>query len=239
MPNISTLATSYQITLEESKTGKVDSSDWERYTIPVDFNVSTVTSIYSTATGTGGTEYLTEGSNIVWVGNQIVLPAGLIADDTDMWITYTTEPLLLAAGTPIGFGKSALAVAPTILSAIISSSDTGTDYEISGLTTGQTLAAEIRFVPPLTNVVITQIEVVTNGSNISIGIYEGAETTGDVLNLKFQKAGITVGEYNSSTEFPNLRVVILDDAWRLGIVDTGADATPATTQVTVRGYPYI
>lgn len=235
---ISTLATSYQITLEASKTGKADSSDWERYTIPVDFNIGNLTSIYSTATGTSGTEYVAAGSKIAWFGNIVQLPAGLIADDTNMWITYTTEPILHAAGTPIGDGKSALAVAPTILSAITSSSATATDYEISNLTDGQTLAAEIRFVPPLANVVITQIEVSTNGTNIAIGLYEGAETTGTALNLKFTKTAIN-GTYNSSTEFPNLRVVIEDDAWRLGIVDTGADATPATTQVTVRGYPLI
>lgn len=238
MPNISTITKPYVITLEASKTGKADSSDWERYTIPMDYNVTGVTSIYSTATGTGGTEYYSTTAKIVWMANNIYLPAGLIADDTNIWVSYTVDRTLYVGGTPIGHGLSALAVAPTILSAITASSAIATDYEISNLTNGQTLAAEIRFVPPLKNVVITQIEVSSDGTNFDIGIYPGTATTGTTLNIKFIKTGINTS-YNSSTEYPDLRVVIEDDAWRLGIVDTGANALPANTQITVRGYPLI
>jgi hypothetical protein len=87
-------------------------------------------------------------------------------------------------------------------------------------------------------VVITQIEANSDGTNYSIGIYQGDQTTGTALNLKFTKASINQ-VYNSSTEYPNLRIVIEDDSWRLGIVDTGANATPANTAITVRGYPLI
>jgi hypothetical protein len=238
VPNISTITKRYQITLEASKTGS--GLDWELYTIPMDYKVTEVTSIYSTATGTGGTEYYSATSGITWLGNVIYFPAGAIPDDTNVWVTYIVDQILMVGGTPIGDGLSALAVAPTILSAITGESDYSTpvDYEISNLTNGQTLAAEIRFVPPLKNVVITQIEVTTNGTNISVGIYPGTATTGTTTNIAFMKTGINT-VYNSSTEFPNLRVVIEDDAWRLGIVDTGANATPAGTKVTVRGYPLI
>lgn len=239
MPNISTITKQYQITLEASKTGKADSSDWERYTIPMDYSITEVTSINSNSTGTG-IEYYSPNSKITWHGNIIYLPPGLIADDTNVWVTYTIDCTLQVAGTPIGDGLSALVVTPTVLSAITGKSDNTTpvNYEVSDLTNGQALASEIRFIPPLKNVVITQIEVSTNGTNISIGIYPGTATNGTSTNIKFIKSGINT-IYNSSTEYPNLRVVIEDDAWRLGIVDINNDATPTGTLVTVRGYPLI
>lgn len=239
------LSKPYTITLEASKTGKADSSDWDQGTVPLDFPVARITGLFDNAAGTGSNYWTGTFAGGTASDNWLQLSAAALAaigDDTNVWITYQTGNTYdVAAGIPIGqFNAAALVTVPIVLSSITAISDNATpvDYEITGLTTGQTLAAEIRFVPPLNGVVITQIEVNTDGTNISIGIYEGTATTGTVLNLKFTKATIN-GLYNSSTEYPNLRVVIEDDAWRLGIVDTGANATPATTTVTVRGYPLI
>ena len=238
------LSKPYTITLEASKTGKADSSDWDQGTVPLDFPVTAVTGVFDNAAGTGDNHWTGTYAGGTASDNYLHLSAAAITsigDDTACWITYRTGAVYdVAAGVPMGdaFNAAALVTVPTILNSIIATSDVADDYEISSLTTGQTLEDEIRFVPPLSGVVITQIEVNTNGTNIAIGLYEGAETTGTVLNLKFTKTAIN-GLYNSSTEFPNLRIVIDDDAWRLGIVDTGADATPATTTVTVRGYPLV
>jgi len=239
------LSKPYTITLEASKTGKADSSDWDQGTVPIDFPVAQVTGVFSAADGSGSNYWAGDYVGGTASDNWLHLSAAAltaIGDDTNVWITYQTGNTYdVPAGVPLGqFNAAALVTVPTVLNSITATSDNATpvDYEITGLTTGQTLAAEIRFVPPLNGVVITQIEVNTNGTNIAIGIYEGSATTGTVLNLKFTKAAIN-GLYNSSTEYPNLRIVIEDDAWRLGIVDTGANATPANTTVTVRGYPLI
>lgn len=232
----------YDITLEASKTGLADGSDWPTNTIPLDYPASAVSGIFINADGSG-TNYWTTYSGSYFSDNWIYLSAtadAAMAVDTAFYVTYKTGGTYeTVAGVMLtGTAKCAQVIIPVVLSQITAQSATGTDYEISGLTTGQTLAAEIRLVPPLTGVVITQIEATSDGTNYAIGIYEGAATTGTVLNIKFSKSAIN-GQYNSSTEFPSLRVVIEDDAIRLGIVDTGADATPASTQITVRGYPLI
>lgn len=243
--NLKPYSKPYTITLEASKTGKADSSDWDQGTVPLDFAVALVTGVFDNAAGTGDNHWTGTYAGGVAGDNYLHLSAAAvtaIGNDTACWVTYMTGNTYdVAAGVPMGnaFNAAALVTVPTILNSIVATSDTADDYEISALDTGQTLEDEIRFVPPLGGVVITQIEVNTNGSDIDIGIYEGAETTGTVLNLKFKKENITAGVYNSSSEFPNLRIVIDDDAWRLGIVDTGANATPATTTVTVRGYPLV
>jgi hypothetical protein len=237
---ISLQSKSYTITLEASKTGD-GSTDWETNQIKVDYNVGSVAGVFANAAGTG-TNFWTLYEGNMADGQWLYLgpaAAAATADDTAYWVTYTVDTQIIASGVPLPEGQGILLTAPTILSGIAATSAPATDYEISNLTDGQTLAAEVRFVPPLSGVVITQIEVNTDGSDIDIGIYEGAEITGTVLNLKFKRENITAGVYNSSSEFPNLRIVIDDDAWRLGIVDVGVDALPANTTVTVRGYPLI
>lgn len=230
----------YTITLEASKTGS--GLDWDVTKIPVDFNVGEISGIFDTVAGTG-TNYWSAYSGSTFHGNWIVLSAEAataLGDDTNCWVTYDIDSNILAAGVPLAHGSGAIVTVQTILNSVTSTSDysTPTSYEISSLTTGQTLADAIPFVPPISGVVITQVEVSSDGTNFSIGIYQGDQTTGTTLNLKFMKTGINT-VYNSSTEYPDLRIVIDDDSWRLGIVDTGANATPANTQVTVRGYPLI
>lgn len=241
MPHsISLHSNKYTITLEASATG--DGSAWPVNQIPVDYFVGAVTGVFANAAGTG-TNFWTAYAGNHADGNILYLgpaAAAATADDTAYWVTYTVDTQIIAMGVPMPQGGGILATAPTILSGINGTNDSSTpvDYEISGLTTGQTLEAEIPFVPPLSGVVITQIEVNTDGTNIEIGIYPGGATTGTTANIKFSKTAINT-LYNSSTEFPNLRIVIEDDAWRLGVVDTGANATPAGTTITVRGYPLI
>jgi hypothetical protein len=221
------LSKPYTITLEASKTGKADSSDWDQGTIPLDFPVARVTGVFSAADGSGSNYWTGTFSGGTASDNWLHLSAAALAaigDDTNVWITYQTGNTYdVPAGVPLGqFNAAALVTIPTVLNSITAISDNATpvDYEITGLTTGQTLAAEIRFVPPLNGVVITQVEVNTSSSDLDIGIYQGDQTTGTSLNLKFTKA--TINElYNSSTEYPNLRVVMEDDAWRLGVVDAG------------------
>lgn len=230
----------YDVTLEESKSGKADSSDWDPNKIPIDFYAGSVSGVFDNDAGTGTNYWTAYDSNMVdgfWLHMGVDATTAMTVD-TAYWVTYKTDSQFVAMGVPMSGENGILATVPTILSGITSISDTGTDYEISSLITGQTLAATIPFVPPLNGVVITQIEVNTDGTNIDIGIYQGDQTTGTVLNLKFTKTAIN-GTYNSSTEYPNLRIVIEDDSWRLGIVDAGVNATPANTTVTVRGYPLI
>ena len=230
----------YTITMELSATG--DGSAWPVNQIPLDYHAGGVTGIWANAAGTG-TDFWNDFPRNMVDGNWIQLgPEATAAStaDTSYWVTYIVDTQIIASGVPLPEGGGVIATAPTILSGINGTNDSATpvNYEISGLATGQTLAAEIPFVPPLSGVVITQIEVNTDGTNIEIGIYPGGATTGTTANIKFAKTGINQ-LYNSSTEFPNLRIVIEDDAWRLGVVDTGVNATPAGTTITVRGYPLI
>jgi len=210
--------------------------------IPIDYYAGDVSGVFDNSAGTG-TNYWTayEGNSCTgfWLAMGPDAVAAMSAD-TAYWVTYKTDTQFVAMGVPMKGENGILATVPTILSAITSTSDNSTpvDYEISALTTGQTLAAAIPFVPPLSGVVITQIEVNSDGTDLDVGIYQGDQTTGTVLNIKFRKDTINQ-TYNSSTEYPNLRIVIEDDSWRLGIVDNNTDATPANTTVTVRGYPLI
>lgn len=232
----------YDVTLEESKSGKADSSDWDQNKIPIDFYAGSVSGVFDNDAGTGTNYWSAYSGSMVdgfWLHMCVDAVAAMIAD-TAYWVTYKTDSQFVAMGVPMAGENGILATVPTILSGITAISDNGTpvDYEISGLVTGQTLAAAIPFVPPLSGVVITQIEVNTDGTDVDIGIYQGDQTTGTVLNLKFKKETINQ-TYNSSTEYPNLRVVIEDDSWRLGVVDNNTNAAPANTTVTVRGYPLI
>ena len=232
----------YDITLEESKSGKADASDWAQNLIPIDFYAGSISGVFANDAGTGTnfwTAYSGNTNDGFWLSMGVDATAAMTAD-TAYWVTYKTDSQFVAMGVPMAGESGILATVPTILSGINSTSDNSTpvDYEITALTTGQTLAAAIPFIPPLNGVVITQIEVNTDGTNIDIGIYQGDQTTGTALNLKFTATTINT-LYNSSTDYPNLRIVIEDDSWRLGIVDTGVNATPAGTTVTVRGYPLI
>jgi len=238
------LLAKYTVTLEESKTGKADSSDWPPNQVPLDLPVGTVNGIFTNANGTG-TNFWTAYSGSMsdgWIIHLSTKAAAAIGADTAVWVTYDTDvhPSDAAGVVLSGRDGAALVTITAVLMAIKGENDhtTPVDYEISSLTTGQTLAAEIRFVPPLKNVTITEIDVITDGTNIAIGIYAGTATTGTWDTLIFKKESINTQWY-SSQEFPNLRVVIEDDAFRLGIVDTGANATPTNTKVILRGHPAV
>lgn len=228
------LSKPYTITLEASKTGKADSSDWDQGTVPLDFPIARVTGLFDNAAGTGSNYWTGTFSGGTASDNWLHLSAAALAaigDDTNVWITYQTGNTYdVPAGVPLGqFNAAALVTIPTVLNSITATSDNATpiDYEITGLTTGQTLAAEIRFVPPLGGVVITQVEVNTRSDSLEIGIFDGDATTGTIADLKFMKASID-HLYNSSLDYPHLRAVVNNDAIRLGIVDSGTASITTT-----------
>lgn len=238
------LLAKYTVTLEASKTGLADSSDWPPNQIPLDLPVGTISGIFTNANGTG-TNFWTayDGSmSDGWIIHLSVQAAATIGVDTAVWVTYDTDvhPADAAGVVLPGRDGVALVMITAVLMAIKGENDWSTpvDYEITSLTTGQTLAAEIRFVPPLKNVTITEIDVITDGTDVDIGIYAGTATTGTWGTLIFKKETINTQWY-SSQEFPSLRVVIEDDAFRLGIVDNGVNATPANTKVILRGHPAV
>ena len=129
----------YTITLEESKTGKSDSSDWAPNTIPVDYNIGAITGIFANAAGTG-TNYWTGYEGSTFHGNWVYLSSTATAAttaDTAYWVTYVVDTQIVAMGAPMPDGGGILAVAHTVLSGINGTNDSSTpvDYEISGLTT--------------------------------------------------------------------------------------------------------
>lgn len=240
------LLAKYTVTLEASKTGLADSSDWPPNQIPLDLPVGTVNGVFDNDAGTG-TNYWTASAfdgnmSDGWIIHLSARAAAAIGVDTAVWVTYDTDvhPSSPAGVVLSGRDGAALVTISAVLMAIKGENDWATpvDYEISSLITGQTLAAEIRFVPPLKNVTITEIDVITDGTDVDIGIYAGTATTGTWGTLIFKKETINTQWY-SSQEFPSLRVVIEDDAFRLGIVDNNANAAPANTKVILRGHPAV
>jgi hypothetical protein len=210
-----------RVTLEVSATGSGDAAR----TIPLDYPIATIVGVWAAASEGGTNLYDASCSHD---GSTILMGDGTVSASTTYYVSYYIEAHLPAIGyAATGHQGSVLAVAPAMPLKIVNSQ--AVSYEIVSPTAGATvniLASSIKCT-------ITHIKVLTDGTNIGLYLYSGDTATR--ANMEFQKTAINTLWF-STDSYSDLKIAFDSGSIYLGIVDTGANATPANTYVTLRGH---
>jgi len=207
-----------RVTLEVTATG-TDAS-----VIPLAYPISTVIGVWAAASEAGTNLY---DDTCGHDGTQIKMGEGTVAASTAYYVSYNMETHLPVIGMPVGHQGSIMGVyssAPLKIESL-----PATDYEIAD----PVGSGAVVLLSGSVECTITSIKVRTDGTNC--GLYLYSDATADAEHMEFNKTGINLLWF-STDDFSDLKIPFDTGEVYLAIVDTGANATPANTYVTLRGH---
>lgn len=234
MPEIMTVKVrGWTQTLEQSVTSAAGVDGGRR--IVLDYPIQSVTGVYDNDAGTG-TNYWTEYANHTpqakarssrHFEKYILLPSGTtLAAATACWVTYEVWRGYMSVGGGLTPGGAAV---------IASGASSGLDYtfaaEMTSVTSGTPV--EVNLSPGSGGLHVLSVKVLTDGTNINLYVYK--DSTASYANLIYRLDGINLSEIDNSEW-----IIPIDNTsvW-VGYQDVGANATPASTSVEIRGLPVV
>jgi hypothetical protein len=220
---IVTAGLSLRVTLEASATGAVSDNKDERR-LSLDYPISNVIGVWAAASEAGTNLYDDTCSQD---GTSILMGEGTVAASTVYYVSYNIETHLPVIGMPAGHQGSIMGVyssAPLKIESL-----PATDYEIADPVGS---GAVILLLGSM-ECTITSIKIRTDGTNC--GLYLYSDATADPEHMEFNKTSINLLWF-STDDFSDLKIPFDTGEVYLAIVDTGANATPANTYVTLRGH---
>jgi hypothetical protein len=220
-------------TLEQSVTSAAGVDDGRR--IVIDYPIQSVTGVYGNDAGTG-TNYWTEyadgrpqakARSVRHFEKYILLPSGTtLAASTACWVTYEVWR---------GYMSLTGVLTPDGQVVLPSSSSSGLDYtfasEMTNVTTGTPV--EVNISPSIGGLHVKSVKVLTDGTNINLYVYKAS--TASYANLIYRLDGINLSEIDNEEWI----IPLANTSVWVGYQDVGANATPASTSVEIRGTPVV
>lgn len=220
---IATAGLHLRVTLEESATGSGDAAR----IIKLDFPISSVIGVWAAASE-GGTNLYDDSCG--HDGTEIQMGDGTVSASTTYYVSYYIEAHLPVIGYPAADHQGAV-MAVTHAMPLKLENDTAVDYELADPIGGASLANHL--ISGSIKCTITHIKALTDGTNIGLYLYSG--NTATRANMEFRKLAINVLWF-STDDYSDLKIAFDTGKAYLVIVDTGANATPANTNITLRGH---
>lgn len=220
---IATAGLQLRVTLEESATG----SGVDALIIPLDYPISNVIGVWAAASEAGTNLYDDTCSHD---GTKIKMGTGTVSASTTYYVSYLIEAHLPVIGYPAANHQGSV-MAVTHAMPLKLESDPAVDYEIADPVGAGSLANML--ISGSIKCTITHIKVLTDGTNIGLYLYSG--NTATRANMEFRKTAINVLWF-STDDYSDLKIAFDAGNVYLAIVDTGANADPANTFITLRGH---
>lgn len=220
---IATAGLHLRVTLEESATGSGDAAR----IIELDFPISSVIGVWAAASE-GGTNLYDDTCG--HDGTKIQMGDGTVSASTTYYVSYRIEAHLPVIGYPAADHQGSV-MAVTHAMPLKLENDPAVNYEIADPVGGASLATNL--ISGSIKCTITHIKVLTDGTNVALYLYSG--NTATRANMEFNHLAINLLWF-STDDYSDLKIAFDTGEVYLALVDTGINATPANTFITLRGH---
>lgn len=220
---IATAGLHLRVTLEESATG----SGVAARIIELDYPIASVIGVWAAASE-GGTNLYDDTCG--HDGTKIQMGTGTVAASTTYYVSYRIEAHLPVIGYPAAEHQGSV-MAVTHAMPLKLENDPAVNYELADPIGGASLATNL--ISGSIECTITHIKALTDGTNVALYLYSGDTATR--ANMEFNHLAINLLWF-STDDYSDLKIAFDTGEVYLVLVDTGANATPANTYITLRGH---
>lgn len=207
-----------RVTLEATATG-TDAS-----VIPLAYPISTVIGVWAAASEAGTNLY---DDTCGHDGTEIKMGVGTVAASTAYYVSYNIETHLPVIGMPASEHQGSIMGVYNAMPLKIES-DPATDYEIAD----PIGAGAVELLLGTMACTITNIKVLTDGTDVDLYLYSGATATRANIEYNHQTINLL---WLSTDSHSDLKIAVEGGVY-MALVDNNVDSTPANTYVTLRGH---